>query len=652
MASDEFNAHALAQEISNVIAHAKPLRTGIPKAGKARASVVGVVTTKGHYVGRQQLADLGVDISESVNRDGSRIHTVRAATSSKTPEQRTSHEITEDDDPFNYSYDRVVNPPWPFHMLSMLLTSNTIHSAAVETKAEDYAYNAYTLTPSAWAQENVPEETLNAAREEIERWLASVVTGTIDDTNRPIEELCRDVAMDFEALGSGVFEIRRDSTGYIAALNHIPMRTLRVTNNAMFKETGARFLQKRFEKYAYFVRFNSPLLYLDKNMQPFNPMEASAEMFPPYESREAHFRWDETFVDFRNADETDNIQYAANELYMIARPPFTKSAIYGTPAGITAYNNMLAQLKIDEYNLQFFANKGVPQYAVVFSNMALGDDTENVPGAIDGTGSDAVEAMTPSDVAQLEQTIETFFRAKLASSDRSVLVLTLTGDATVTFEKLSNEKLEASFAEYEKRNREQIRISHRVPNAALGIEGENSGLGGSRDVAQMRRYRDHIVSPGQRMFENIVNALIRCGLLIPYFNFEFVPMDIEEETVEREFALSELKAGAITIDEYREHIGRDKLPEGRGDILYMPTSATAVTANPDDVAGQLQSAINNEKRFRGLLSGDTSVEELDNLDDEEDDIAQGRSMHIAHEENKARGRKHHAKVNKRRNRSR
>jgi hypothetical protein len=163
------------------------------------------------------------------------------------------------------------------------------------------------------------------------------------------------------------------------------------------------------------------------------------------------------------------------------------------------------------------------------------------------------------------------------------------------------------------RNRENIRLSHRVPGAAMGIY-ETANLGSGRDSTAMERYRDHIVTPGQRLFADVLTKLVRGGLLIPYFKFSFEPMRVEQDTDARKLHLQEFTDGALTLDDYLRETGRPTLPEERGRVRFIRTDRlTILQENPADVQAAAVKAIADEKRFQDILLGETALEALDAL---------------------------------------
>ena len=106
------------------------------------------------------------------------------------------------------------------------------------------------------------------------------------------------------------------------------------------------------------------------------------------------------------------------------------------------------------------------------------------------------------------------------------------------------------------------------------------------------------------MLENIVNWVIRSGLVIPYFKFTFAPMDVEIEAEERKFALDEFKAGAITLDQYLETQDKPPLPEGRGKVhIFQSRNLTVYSEEEGTLEAELQKSIKREQDLRRRLRG-------------------------------------------------
>jgi hypothetical protein len=365
----------------------------------------------------------------------------------------------------------------------------------------------------------------------------------------PIEDLSRDVAVDYEALGMGATELVRNRSGLLTELHSVPFHTVRYLNQEKVNETGATYQQARYGQKRLFVGLNDNVEFTTPEGGEFDPLTAPIREFPSDLSKDVR----KTMVKFKPKDlvnassgeATNDPVKAATELFVLRRRPFTMSEVYGTPAGIQAQHAMLAMTMIDDYNLGFFKNKGVPQYAVILEGLTPPRGTAVSQNA--GTMTN-----TEDRVKQLTSSIVEYFSRRLTTNKRSTLVVSTFGDAKLRFERLTSEEVEASFAEYEDRATEMIRRSHRIPRAAMGIADKDVNLGSGRDNTQMKRYRDHIVVPGQRMLETMINLIIRSGLLIPYFDFKFEPIDINEEEAVRDFTLKTFDRGIIDDNEARE----------------------------------------------------------------------------------------------------
>ena len=406
-----------------------------------------------------------------------------------------------------YAYDDAIEPPWNFDVMQALMATSTMHASAIETKASDYAYSGWTLDlrPDAsalLAEKALREDDVRRAREVADTFLRTCADGC------PIEDVCRDQAIEFENLGTCALEPIRSRGGLVTRLRSAPFRTIRYLHpRCGAYEHGARYIQKRGNVKRYFRRFGDTVLYA----RGFDPMTARLTEFPVTEAdRKAAVSWAEGQIRAEDAEPLAGTDFdrQASELYVLPRRPFTASDMYGTPAGVQALPAMLALRKIEEYNLQFFEAKGVPQYAIIIKKL-----TKGRPGAPLRGGANS--GRSGDDIARLTNVITEFFTNRVRQADRSVLVMRLFGDAEVQFERLSSEKVEASFAEYEDRMKEDIRMSHRMPPAALGINQETANIGSGRDTTQLRRYRDHIVVPGQRQFAQMVNTILRASRAPP-----------------------------------------------------------------------------------------------------------------------------------------
>jgi len=521
--------------------------------------------------------------------------------------------------------------PWNRKELRHFLISNPMHAGALLTKADDYAYSGWELELTSAArrrmeQGKLSKDIVETAREEVTTFLESCAQGL------SVEDLARDVAIESEAYGNFAIEIIRDSmTGRIIELIPVSFVDMYFTTGLEYSETGARYKQIKGNKRVNFIGFMDNVEFADRDgevVDNFRRMEI--DDFPEYDKRDdsvaivpntdkgatASKDKGEPFV----SDATS--QEAATELYVMARRPLTQSELYGTPSGIQAVNAMRAMGLIEKFNLQFFSAKGVPQYAVIIKGLTMPEGSTAVPGER-GDGTSSVDA-----AAMLTNTITEFFTNKLMAGDRSVLVFSAFGETEVQFERLTSEEVEASFGDYEKRCQENIRLAHRTPGPAMGIL-DTANLGSGRDSAQLRRYREHIIGPGQRFLAKMINDIILYGLFIPYFRFKFMPMSVEDAETKRRLDLKEFELGGTTATEYREKQGMDtpkvisEDPLSKSLILrtsmITPIGAEA-PEGPNSAAAALRvMRAKDHRTFRDILNSmKAALEATGTQDDDED----------------------------------
>ena len=92
----------------------------------------------------------------------------------------------------------------------------------------------------------------------------------------------------------------------------------------------------------------------------------------------------------------------------------------------------------------------------------------------------------------------------------------------------------------------------------------NSGL------SQQENYKNSIVEPAQHVIEHQLNhTLVKEGLGVESWKFKFQDLDIRDRTQEVKMGLDELKAGAISINEFRiEVLGKKEIPGGEHHVIF------------------------------------------------------------------------------------
>ena len=481
-------------------------------------------------------------------------------------------ELKEDSDSLT-NYDKSVSPPCSFDLLSTLYESNTTHASAIDAKAKDYAHHGWKLIDNVKLKgliEDgvVSEEEVSLAREEAEAFLGTCCQGVF-----PIDDLINDIGIDFEKLGTGGFEVLRDSRGFVRMLNHIPFDTMRATVGCASGNPAVQhYVQKRFNTERYFAPFGYNVLYPSS----LDPRRGKITDFPLTEKRRTaaiSLRRKNLLSCHSYGEIATSNSDVATEFFCVLRPPKSAATVYGTPAALSAHRAMLGEMRSEQYNLQYFASHGVPQYAVFIKN--------------GGQSSTANYSNTDEDLdeeSEIMQAIREFFEKHLQTAQRGVLVMELEGECEVEFQRLSPESVEASFLDYDKQCRDRIRMAHNIPPAVLGMD-TTANLGDGRTAAQFSRYRTHTVNPGQRRFATVINQVLRFGLFIPFFEFKFLPMPIDDEISRRKFKLEEYIGGSITPDEYRVETGRPRFTSRGAEVAIgnslIIRNAQVAVLNPD-----------------------------------------------------------------------
>ncbi len=186
------------------------------------------------------------------------------------------------------------------------------------------------------------------------------------------------------------------------------------------------------------------------------------------------------------------------------------SPFYGVPSIMPAWNALTAWALLAEYNLQFFANNAVPDYAVILE------------GEWGGSGDDE------SGEAAAVEMIREYFRTHLKGQAHKTMVLEAPTGGKVTFQKLTSDQAkEGSFRLLRKDSRDEIIHAHGVPPQIIGIV-ETGALGGNVGAEQIGQYKDSIVTPGQKRVAAVSDRLIAEAFEAPELSFEFEEYDAED----------------------------------------------------------------------------------------------------------------------------
>lgn len=370
--------------------------------------------------------------------------------------------------------------PFDLTLFSYALVVNTYHARAVRAKAKD-------ITGRPWL---IAGEGPEGRRLEIERFFRKAFG------KRSFAQGMGCVWTDYEALGNGYLEIIPDRTGLPAELAHAPAPEIWV------RLDGLGYVQQKQGRYAHFRDY-----LVDEER--FNELPDSDPL---------RAKWSGTYL-------THFSRYS----------PW--SPFYGIPAIMPSWNAIALWSLVAEYNLQFFNNNAIPDYAVIIEGE---------------TSDDAVE------------TIQEYFRTHLKGNAHKTLVLETPNGAKIRFEKLTSDSArEASFRLLRQDCRDEVLHAHGVPPQKVGIV-ESGKLGGNLATEQMVEYKTSIVIPGQEMVVSVLNEIIERGFKVSDLWLEFEAWDLDDREANSRIDATYLDRRVILPNEVRRvrYPDHDPLPDG------------------------------------------------------------------------------------------
>lgn len=352
--------------------------------------------------------------------------------------------------------ERFVDPPFSFDQLSSLLQRNTPHYRAIQAKAGDTASRG-------WFLEAVEgREGSDADKQRL-----------MDFFNRPgirgqsLSSIAKCFVVDYESLGNGSLEIVVDADGTPNQLNHIPVKTIRVSRDFQVYE------HSRGRKETFFAAAD-----LADGLQ-VNAKTGDVSTSVPFPNR-------------------------ANRL-IYARKYHPDSDFYGIPDVIPAIGSVAGDLAARDFNLDFFSNGAIPDYMIVINGADLSED--------------------------VEKSIKDFYKHELKGSGnthRTMILPIPFDDVEVKVEKLTPEFKDGSFRLYREANRDEVLSANGVPPLRAFINSPGSfGRDQSRELNKI--YKESTIDPLQEMIEGVINwHVIRQGFSIEGWNLRFLDLAFED----------------------------------------------------------------------------------------------------------------------------
>ncbi len=456
------------------------------------------------------------------------------------------------------SMTKVVEPPYPPELLSAFLEIDATHFRCVKTKTVDAVGREYSLDPivnvvsdeevededpslvafsrngkasSAFAPIAVPQSLVEEEVFKVKEFIA--------DANELIgfEGVLFRACMDYEAVGWAALEVIRSADMKIRKIAHIPATRIRPLRG------WKGFVEILSDsKFVYYQPFGSKVVSSDrspisKNPLPYDPKK-HGELSPN------NLNW--AMVDRETGLPTSSFDRSANEVIWI--PKHHASTIYyGYSDVVPALGDVLGNVHIRDFMLQFFEHNTVPRYAVVIEGAKLAKDVKDA--------------------------IMQYFGQHVKGKAHKTLIIpipAMRGEVKLRFEKLAADAQEGSFQETRKNNSQGIMTAHGVSPAIIGI-AEHSELGSGKGLSQAEIYKDRIVTPSQRVWEHHLNRLLKLGLGCKLIALKFNPLDIRDREAEAAVFAGYLEKGVMTINQVAKRLGL--APVMGGDRNFLLTQA-------------------------------------------------------------------------------
>jgi PBSX family phage portal protein len=400
------------------------------------------------------------------------------------------------EDAFSYSDRGIQEPPYRMEQLVYLAEQHPIHSSALEQKTVD-------VCGTGWNWEAIDEEAPPnpEALAEITSWFESLAP---DDES--MQEVISAAWNDVETVGWGLIEVARDPQGLARKLYHVPGHTVRAHRD------GFRLVQIRGQKKVWFRRWGAETDSGEK-----------------------------VEVDSKTGSLT-KINDPANDLFVI-RKKSRRSSWYGIPIYISAVGWLALALAARDDNIQFFANRREPRWAIILTN--LEDDPD------------------------VEEDIRRAFTVDLKQPHRNIIV-PIAGDGKIDFQQLSGKGIaDGTFEKLSERADKAILVSHRIPGERIASVTVGT-LGGNLADEVNRVYKEGVVAPSQALYDQRLNRLIQVEwerahattitgegeVAVPY-QLVLDDLDIETERQEAELSILLFHADVITLGEARRRMGME-----------------------------------------------------------------------------------------------
>lgn len=225
---------------------------------------------------------------------------------------------------------------------------------------------------------------------------------------------------------------------------------------------------------------------------------------------------------------------------------------YGVPDVVSSKSAVAGNEFATRFNLDYFENKATPRYIITLKGAKL--DADN------------------------ERKLLEFFETKLKGQHHRSIYLPLPASdpkrpVEFSLEPVDNKVTDASFDQYQKYNREEILMSHRVPISKIGIP-DGVSLAIARDAD--KTFKEQVCNPIQKMLEKKMNKII--SEFTNSLTFRLNELTLTDEDTQSRIDERYLRMQSVTPNEVRERRGLPGLPGGDETITLNAQSRAEQSA--------------------------------------------------------------------------
>lgn len=437
-----------------------------------------------------------------------------------------------------------VTPPYDPECLKEYLKYDPVNYRATKVKVTDAVLRDYELVPTvpimsdadgelATDPESIPKEQYAEIEKTIRNFIKTC--GDVIDFEGVLER----AAMDYETIGWAAIEVVRSPDMLVRKIAHIPAERVRVQKGWKY---FVEILTDLGTNVRYYLPYGRKVKSVSRSVDGYTEYY-DPELDGPLEVGNKNIALN--LVDFRTGEGTDSFENSANEILWIPKH-HCATVYYGLPDSIPCLGDILANVNIRQYLIDFFEHNTIPRYAIIIEG---------------GDFSPEVKRM-----------LQEYFREHIKGQAHKTLILPVKGVAgqvKIRFEKLDADTQEGSFQETRKNNNQQIMTAHGVSPAIIGI-AEAANLGSGKGLSQAENYKDRIITPMQRLWGRQISKLFSLGLGITELELRFTPLDIRDLEAESKYLQVFTELGALTINEVRSRLGKRPIEGGDRPFILLP----------------------------------------------------------------------------------